>query len=414
MLHPTLKQANDLIVRTTGRIHLLSHLAWHPDVRHQFLASWEQGQPQMPQVTYPAIDLSEEIRALDDAAALGETTGCNVGRFLGDTARSYADVAQLLMVAGNREAGELSAQIYGKPGSAIPGSASTNIDAAKFFMRVSQEYSSDHILKEDAYCISAEVVAEELRTRIASVLTDDSVAVHVDPDLVPKAAAGANRIRIRSGTSFTEYDVGQLLQHEAFVHSLTAINGRRQPSLTALSLGAPRTTAAQEGLATFAELVTGAIDITRMARIAMRVEAIDKALSGADFITVFRSFIDSGQTDIESFNSSMRVFRGVPLTGGYAFTKDVVYMVGLLETHTFFRWALTQKKLHLCERLFAGRMKISDVLDLEEAFDSGDIAGPHYLPPWMTSTNGLTAYLAFSVFADEIMVKDVTRESFSI
>ncbi|MFT7220050.1 MAG: hypothetical protein ACI8Z1_001667, partial [Candidatus Azotimanducaceae bacterium] len=85
------------------------------------------------------------------------------------------------------------------------------------------------------------------------------------------------------------------------------MNGRKQPLLTAFSLGAPRTTAAQEGLATFAELVTGAIDVARIERIALRVIAIDKALSGANFIEVFELFIDSGHTEIESFNSTMRV-----------------------------------------------------------------------------------------------------------
>ena len=36
-------------------------------------------------------------------------------------------------------------------------------------------------------------------------------------------------------------------------------------------LGAPRTTRTQEGLATFAEIITGAIDISRLRRIALRV-----------------------------------------------------------------------------------------------------------------------------------------------
>ena len=39
------------------------------------------------------------------------------------------------------------------------------------------------------------------------------------------------------------------------------------------------------------------------------------ALSGADFVQVFRYFLEAGQNEAESFSSTQRVFRGVPLTG---------------------------------------------------------------------------------------------------
>ena len=234
--------------------------------------------------------------------------------------------------------------------------------------------------------------------------------VIVDPHMASKAAAGATRIRLRAGTCFSEYDIEQLLQHEAFVHSLTGLNGRAQPLLKSLSLGAPRTTGAQEGLATFAELITGAMDISRIKRVALRVLAIDMALDGADFIDVFRYFLDQGQSQLESFNSAMRVFRGAPLTGGAANTKDVVYLHGLLEVHTFFRWAMQHQRLDLCRYFFAGRMTISDVVRLEPYFEDGTLAKPKYLPPWMLRTNGLAAYLAFSVFANKITIADLGEE----
>ena len=105
----------------------------------------------------------------------------------------------------------------------------------------------------------------------------------------------------------------------------------------------------------FSELITGAIDIDRMERIALRVIGIDMALGGADFIEVFRYFLEAGQPEKESFNSAMRVFRGAPVSGGSAFTKDVVYVHGLMEVHTFFRWALSKQRMELCQYFFAGR-----------------------------------------------------------
>ncbi|MCT7032309.1 flavohemoglobin expression-modulating QEGLA motif protein, partial [Salmonella enterica] len=93
----------------------------------------------------------------------------------------------------------------------------------------------------------------------------------VDPELTAKAAAGATRIRLRGGTRFTDYDRHQLLAHEALVHSLTALNGRAQPLLASFGRTSPRVTATQEGLAVFAELMSGAIDISRLKRISLRI-----------------------------------------------------------------------------------------------------------------------------------------------
>src|SRR6185369_5935569 len=191
---------------------------------------------------------------------------------------------------------------------------------------------------------------------------------------------------------------------------LTGINGREQPNLTSLALNTPRVTATQEGLATFAEQITGTIDIGRMKRISMRIIAIDMALKGADFIDVFRYFLESGQTEADSFSSASRIFRGAPVTGGAAFTKDTVYLHGLLSVHTFFRWALKNQKLKLCRFLFAGKMALHDVLALEPYFDSGYIAPPLYLPPWVQRANGMAGMLAFSLFANRIRLDRVEAE----
>src|SRR3546814_4576048 len=72
-------------------------------------------------------------------------------------------------------------------------------------------------------------------------------------------------------------------------------------------------------------------------------------------------FLDAGQSAGESFASAQRVFRGVQLDGGCAFTQDAVYLRGLVGVHTFFRWALRERRLRLCRQLFAGKMTLGDV-----------------------------------------------------
>jgi uncharacterized protein (TIGR02421 family) len=233
------------------------------------------------------------------------------------------------------------------------------------------------------------------------------IKVEVDAELTAKAAAGATRIRLRGDTCFSEYDRHQLLAHEAFVHSLTALNGRQQPLLASLARTSPRVTATQEGLAVFAELMSGAIDIARLKRISLRILAIDMALNGADFVEVYRYFSNCGQSAADSFHSAQRVFRGVPLNGGAAFAKDNVYLSGLLTVHTFFRWAFKQQRMDLLRHLFAGKLTLHDVIALQPHFASGAILPPRWLPPWMQHVHGLAGKLAFSVFINGIHMNRV-------
>src|SRR5690606_22983988 len=117
---------------------------------------------------------------------------------------------------------------------------------------------------EEQVAVSATALRLQLQSDLDDFFDERMIEVVLDPELIAKAAAGPTRIRLRAGAAFSDYDRQQLLQHEAFVHSLTGLNGRQQPVLKSLALSSPRTTAIQEGLATFAEQITGAIDIERM------------------------------------------------------------------------------------------------------------------------------------------------------
>jgi hypothetical protein len=160
--------------------------------------------------------------------------------------------------------------------------------------------------------------------------------------------------------------------------------------------------------------MTGAIDLPRLKRLSLRILAIDMALNGADFIQVFRFFLDSGQSETESFASAQRVFRGCPTSGGAAFTKDAVYLHGMLSVHTFFRWTIRHRRPRLAHLLFAGKMALHDVFTLEPLFEQGVIAEPLYLPPWAQRANGLAGVLAFSLFANRIRIDRVEAEDLTL
>lgn len=393
------------IVNAAKNIKILSRLSWPAEKMLSFLAGWRGGNPTLPDIEYSVTnDLVESVRSLSQVEKALRTFDDPLARYLRKTAASYLTLCDLLQSVGTDAMTKFSRSLYGSPGDLLSDGTVSNLDAARHFLDQSAQYYEATHLHEDEYCVPAQVVKEDLEARLADVFPPGTVSVVVDKHLASKAAAGAEKIRLRGDTCFSGYDVEQLLQHEAFVHSLTALNGQAQPHIKSLGLGAPRTTGPQEGLATFSEIISGAMDIDRMERIALRVVGIEMALNGADFIEVFRFFLEAGQPDTESFNSAMRIFRGAPVTGGAAFTKDVVYLHGLMEVHTFFRWAMKNQRLELCRYFFAGRMTIGDAINLSPMFEIGALAGPKYLPPWMTRTNGLAGYLAFSVFSSKISV----------
>lgn len=393
------------MARAAKPIRLLSLASWPVSEQQAFLAGWARGNPRLPTYEYPRHDFSEARRELTAVAAAADPTH-PLGQYLVESAQGWVLAAELLEHLGSAQVTDLSIALFGTPDQALPGGISTR-EAANHFLRVADDFDRELVAPAEQVEISATALALRLQSELDDFFDGRVIGVELDPELIAKAAAGATRIRLRSGAAFSDYDLQQLLQHEAFVHSLTALNGRQQESLPSLALSSPRVIATQEGLAVFAEQITGSIDIERMKRVSLRIEAVAMALEGADFLQVFRYFLESGQGEVESFTSAQRVFRGVPTTGGAAFTKDTVYLRGLLGVHTFFRWALKHGQLRLCRLLFAGKMTLADVQRFAPLFESGDLREPRWLPPWVARANGLAGALAFSLFANRIRLEQV-------
>ncbi len=392
-------------------IQILSTVAWPASLESQMIEAYSKGRFALPEVVYARPDLaaaSAELAAIEAAAGGSDPHDIDpLGDYLRRTAESWRIAAEMLESVGTAGFTAPSIALYGRPDDSIPGSQRSNLDAAHYFVELSDELGADLLADDSNVNIPADVLRADLAGTLDAFFGAGTISVEVDAELTAKAAAGATRIRLRGGASFSEYDRHQLLAHEAFVHSLTALNGRRQPLLTSLARTSPRVTATQEGLAVFAELMSGAIDITRLKRISLRILAIDMALNGADFVEVYQYFSACGQSTADSFHSAQRVFRGVPLTGGAAFAKDNVYLSGLLTVHTFFRWALKQRRMDLLRHLFAGKLTLHDVISLQPHFESGAILPPRWLPPWMQHVHGLAGKLAFSVFINGIHMNRV-------
>ena len=402
--------ADARLVAAAKDVKVLSHLAWPARLLMEFLEHWKAHNPRLPDPPRARLHFGanvDELRAVMDGCDLDEP----IGRYLFRTARSYVTAARMVERIGTPEFTQRSIELYGAPHDRIGPNAVTNLEAAEQFLSMTDDLRRVGDPPEDV-CLRPEFVAERLVERIAPVFKDRPIEVEIDPEMASKAAAGATRVRIRGATCYSSQDITQLVEHEVFVHSLTSINGREQPVLRSMGLGAPRTTATQEGLATFAELITNAIDLPRLRRLALRVKAIQMGLDGADFIDVFRFFLAAGQTLEESFYSSARVFRGGDVRGRVVFTKDVVYLQGLISVHTFFLKAIHQGRPEYIHDLFAGRMALGDVLDLDAYFRAGAIAPPRYEPAWVKNQPTLAAFLIYSIFNTRLEVGGMNLSDF--
>jgi uncharacterized protein (TIGR02421 family) len=397
------------VVEGCRGIRILGALSWSPGVIEEFLDAHRHGRRTLPRAPLLPVDHARPRRELA-ALKAGIDSADPIGRYLDETAGSYALAARMLEVPGTPEFLEISAALYGRPDDRLPGSERTHLAAADELLRETEGLAAAGLGGEPDLVHPAEVAREIFQERLDAFFGPGTVEVEIDPDLASKAAAGSRRLRIRGRTGFSAREIEQLVQHEALVHSATALNGRAQPLVSAMSLGAPRTTLTQEGLASVAELVTRTVDVGRLRRLALRIRAIHIALEGADFLDVFEFFLGAGQSEDESVRSAMRVFRGGDLRGRYVFTKDVVYLQGLFAVHTFLRKALTSKRPELVSWAFAGRLHLADVFLLEEEFAAGLIAGPRFLPPWARDLPALGAYLAFARVAYRIDEEGVALE----
>jgi len=402
---------DNALVAASKKIRVLNVLTWPVDAEEKFLEGWRKGNPQLPEIKILPPDLTESIQKLNTIVST-----CNqnepVEKFLADTAESYANAAHMLQAVGTSRFTEFSTKIYGRPDMVYKHQGISSVDAAKYFLEVTDNLLGNQVIQSTELDISATELAGWLKAEVDEFFEHDTIEVVLDQNISSKALAGATRIRVRGSAVFSKLDRDQLLYHEAFIHTATQLNGKKQVNLKSLGLGAPRTTRTQEGLAVMAELISNSIDLTRLRRIALRVIAVKMALEGADFIELFKFFLNAGQPEIESVRSAQRILRGGAVKGGVVFTKDAVYLQGLLEVHTFFRVAIRDNQPELVRNLFAGRLTMADAIRLGPLFANGWLSPPVYMPEWATDLRRLAALMAYSAFIANIKLEKVDVNRF--
>ncbi len=401
-----LEAAVPVLTAVASRTNVLARIHWPRSVEQAFFA---KGGDELPEPVY-AVDRAtseENVRALERLrkALTGDDP---LRELLRRTATSYRDANRLLLAVGTPRFYELSCEIYGGAQSTALDEDTTNLDLAEHLLgRLSHQSlpateGPASIAPPGEPPLDHRELVQALAERLGREQPTLEVSVVVSDDVAPKVIAGARQVRVREGARFTPEEARSLFVHEIETHALTAQNGSAQPHLSFLRSGGPRSTRTQEGLAVFAELFDRSLSAARLLRLAERVRMVAMAEGGASFLDVYRYLTGSGVPAREAYLDTVRVFRGGVVAGGSPFTKDTVYLAGLIQVYNFLRASVTRGTRHVAETLVAGRVALDDMGLLLVLREQGLLAPPVYVPGWLSNWQTLLPYLAFTSFLNEV------------
>jgi uncharacterized protein (TIGR02421 family) len=385
-------------------VRIMRGLLWPPEVRARFFAKKAR---ELPQVEYARFDPEPTLREVGEArreVGGGSTIDCWLERLCD----AIEGGARMLAALGRPEFHAESVRLFGRPGDPLPDEGTTALGLALRFNDVLDHLDPSVLALDPDGMLTSEEVAAMMRESVRSLFGDQAPRVRVVRNVMTRALAGSQRIRIRKGSRFLRKEAEQLIQHEAGIHIVTSLNGRAQPDLVILGASHPGTTRTQEGLAVFAEFISGSMDLHRLRRLADRVFAIQQAIEGADFLDIYRYFLDRTEEPHRAYEGAWRVFRGAPLTGGMPLTKDIVYLDGLLRVDGFLRSTVSAGRSDVVRLLFCGKLDLGDIPALAQLAKAGLLRAPQFVPPWAADPGHLLSYLAFSGFLNSVNLRRVS------
>lgn len=400
-----LKTLSNRLVALQKPIRILDAIKWTPEIEQAFHASGGKALPkvgpeyyQRQALGFDPERLDRELLALDRDIKRQLGRGDALGKILKSTVEQYQLVVQLLRHRGRAEFGDYSRQLYGSASDRIRGDRKTLRTLGERLCDIFSLPAVEHLNRPYPRDIGAETAVAMLRQRMDRYFGPGQVKVSISDDIVSDAAAGGDTIKVNRRASFSELDIQVLEVHEGWVHIGTTLNGREQPWATWLSVGSPRITGIQEGMAVLMETLTFSSFPQRARRVSDRVVAVDLAEQGANFCEVYRYFLERGVSEHDSYRVTQRVFRGGQVSGdrGAVFTKDISYVKGFVENVNFIRSAIQSGVPEIIPMLFVGKVTLDDLPLLYERYLEGVISAPRHLPPMFRDLNGLYVWFGFS------------------
>jgi uncharacterized protein (TIGR02421 family) len=387
-----LKECSDVFRLVSSKTKILATLSWPESITETFLRNNANVLPEpVYQVDHQGLqDALESLHTLK-----GKIDGNHpVLEWLRRTYDSFESGIRLLQAVETPGFFKISSELYGSSSSPVGRGKTTMLDLATGVSGRMVACSLQNLEERVAFR-SAQEFAVELEKRLAARQPRLPVRVEVTPQISAKIAASASRIRIRENAEFSLIELDALWNHELESHCLTGQNGMAQKNVPFLAGGGPRTTRTQEGLAVFYEIFGHSMSQMRFIRLCNRIEAVHKVEQGADFMELYRWFLPRSESPHEAFYDTQRIFRGAPLTGRYPFTKDAVYLAGLLEVYQFLQSSVRVQDRILVESLVAGRIALEDVGVIAWLRLHGIIDPPAYIPGWLSNWDALLSFFSF-------------------
>jgi uncharacterized protein (TIGR02421 family) len=406
---------SDRLVEAQRPIRILDAIKWDEEIERAF---FEKGCRELPPVTRdfylkrplpfdPEAKLHEfHLVERDIRRQLGEFNA--PGQIMSRMCQEYREVVRMLANRGTPVFAETSERLYGSATDSFHAGDPNLADLGHMMSDMLDHLSHETIFGHEEPVLEARDAVDLLQERLGRYFQGPGpVRVRISDGIVADAAAGNDCIKVRQGARFSAREVRLLEVHEGWVHLATTLNGQAQPVCTFLSKGPPSSTITQEGLAVLTEILVFASHPGRLRRLTNRIEGVALAESGADFLEVYRYFLDEGYDSRESYQHTMRIFRGSLPAGCGPFTKDLSYSKGFVLVYNYIRLAVSRGLVRRAPLLFCGKTTLADVKTLGQLVEEGLVTPPRHLPPPFADLHGLSAWMCYSNFLSRLSLKRI-------
>jgi hypothetical protein len=224
------RKAARLLYDAAHRIRILRSIDWPAPVKQGFFAS---GTRELPQVSYKGFDATPVINIVREARRIIIPIS-PIELWLERQANSIEAGARMLAGVGTPVFFEFARQVYGEPTAPLRYHPSTSLELAQSVLDVIDQLARVDLGVAPSAYLSAEDVAREIGAAVKQHFADDAPEVTLLEMPSANALATADRIRVRRDARFTDRDAAQLLNHEAYIHVATSLNGRAQTDLPIL------------------------------------------------------------------------------------------------------------------------------------------------------------------------------------
>ncbi len=405
------------IVEAQRKIRILDLIKWDDSIKKQFFKAKGKELPavdtayyQNKPLPFDAKEKMEEFRLIlrDAQNQLGQYSP--ITRLIQRQCDEYRQAVHMLATRGTPTFSELAMELYGSPNDVFYSGGPRLSELGALLFDVLTALDVQLQSEADVKRHTAEEAQKTLQKALSSFFDQHPgrVTVMLSDEMIADASAGADNIKLSQNAMFSDRDLKYLEVHEGWVHVGTTLNGAMQPYCFFLSKGSPSCSVIQEGLAVITEVISFSSYPGRIRKITNRVIALDKVTKGANFLDIYNYFLECGLSEEDSYNNSVRVFRGSTPTGG-PFTKDLSYAKGFILIYNFIRFAISQHRIDAIPLLFTGKLVLDDLPLLSELRKQDILTPPVYLPGPFRDLSALSAWMSFSLFLNKFDLNEIQK-----